>query len=152
VRRLLWLLALSAVTSACSNTAPPFRPVADVKQLMATVVEPAAETYWDAVGTIIDQDGVTEIEPQTTEEWDAVRNSAVVVAESGNLLMMSTRARDGGEWMQLSRAMIEVGQKAIRAAEARDKAAVFDVGAEVYDVCTGCHAKYAVDLLRPNAQ
>jgi hypothetical protein len=29
---------------------------------------------------------------------------------------------------------------------------VFDVGAELYDACTACHSKYAVDLLRPNAQ
>jgi hypothetical protein len=48
--------------------------------------------------------------------------------------------------------MIDVGQRAIRAAETRDRTAVFDVGAEVYDACTNCHAKYAVELVRPNAQ
>ena len=62
---------------------------------MASVVEPAAEVYWDAVGTIYDENGATEIEPQTIEEWDGIRNAAYVVAESGNLLMMSSRAKDG---------------------------------------------------------
>ncbi len=81
---------------------------------------------------------------QTTEEWDAVRNAAYVVAESGNLLMMSSRAKDGGDWMTMSQALIDVGQRAIRAAESHDKTAVFDVGAEVYDACTNCHAKYAL--------
>ena len=98
--RLCLLVIIGALfLPACSGAAPPpFRPVADVKQLMASVVEPAAEVYWDAVGTIIDANGVTEIEPTTTEEWDAVRNAAYVVAESGNLLMMSNRAKDGGDF------------------------------------------------------
>jgi hypothetical protein len=155
MRRFLPVISIPFLISiGCSSAPPPppFQPVADLKQLMASVVEPAAEVYWDAVGTIIDENGVTEIQPTTTEEWEAVRNSAYVVAESGNLMMMSTRAKDGGDWMQMSRALITVGQKAIRAAEARDKAAVFDVGAEVYDACTACHAKYAVETLRPNAR
>lgn len=142
------------VFSACSSGPPPspYRPVADVKQLMATVVEPAAEVYWDAVGTIIDAKGTIEIEPQSVEEWEAVRNAAYVVAESGNLLMMPSRAKDAGDWMTMAQQMIEVGERAIKAAEARNKTAVFDVGAEVYDTCTNCHAKYALELQRPNVR
>jgi hypothetical protein len=151
--RVLLVMLFLIVAPACSGPPPtPYKPVADVKQLMASVVEPAAEIYWDAVGTIIDEQGVTEIEPATVEEWDAVRNAAYVVAESGNLLMMSSRAKDGGEWMTMSVALVDVGQRAIQAAEARNKQAVFDVGAEVYDVCTNCHAKYAVEIQRPNYQ
>ena len=137
----LWAL------SACSAPPPPpFEPVTDVKQLMATVLDPAADIYWEAVGTIIDDKGVTDLAPETPEEWDAVRNAAVIVAESGNLLMMSTRAKDGGEWMTQARALVDVGRKAIRAAESHDRTAVFDAGAEVYDVCTSCHVKYALEL------
>jgi hypothetical protein len=149
-----WLVAAGFTLSAgCGAPAPPpYRPVADLKQLMASVVEPAAEVYWDAVGTIVDEKGAVEFAPQTLEEWDAVRNSAFVIAESGNLMMMAPRARDGGDWMKLSRALVAAGQRAIEAAEARNERAVFDVGAELYDACTACHSKYAVDLLRPNAQ
>jgi hypothetical protein len=130
---------------------PPFRPVADVKQLMASVVEPAADVYWDAVGWVTDENGTIEIEPKTDEEWVAVRNSAYVVAEAGNLLMMNSRAKDSGDWMTLSAALVDVGQRAIRAAESKDKTAVFDVGADVYEACVACHAKYALPLIRPNA-
>jgi hypothetical protein len=142
------------VLPACSSTPPPppYRPVADVKTLMASIMEPAAEVYWDAVGIVIDEKGEQQIEPKTAEEWDAVRNAAYVVAESGNLLMMPSRAKDGGEWMAASQLMIDAAQKAIRAAESRDKNAVFDVGAEVYDACTNCHAKYSPDIVRPNAR
>jgi hypothetical protein len=128
------------------------KPVADVKQLMQFVVEPAADAYWDGVGTIVDASGVTEFKPETQGEWDALVNHAYVIAESGNLMMLGGRPKDGGEWMQLSRALVEVGEKAIRAAESHDVQGVFDVGGEVYEACTSCHAKYAVDLARPNAQ
>ena len=46
--------------------------------------------------------------------------------------MMPTRAKDNAEWMQMAQALIDSGQKAIRAAEAKDKTAVFNTGAEVY--------------------
>jgi hypothetical protein len=125
--------------------------VADVKQLMANVVEPAAEGYWDAVGSVVDASGVTEIRPTSDEEWDAVRAHAYTVTESGNLLMMPGRARDEAAWTMMAQDMIRVGEKAIRAAEARNADAVFDTGAELYDTCTACHAKYAAELQRPNS-
>ena len=150
--RSLAVLVLAGAAVGCSPTPPPLRHVADVKQLMRSVTEPAADVYWDGVGTIIDQSGVTEIKPEMDEDWDALVNSAYVIAESGNLLMLGARPKDGGDWMQMSRALVDVGEKAIRAAERHDTKAVFDVGAEVYDVCTSCHAKYATEIVRPNSQ
>jgi len=149
---MLLVAGLAAVTACGGPAPPPLRHVADVKQLMRSVVEPAADAYWDGVGTIIDQSGTTEIRPETTEDWDALVNHAYVIAESGNLMMLGPRAKDGGEWMQLSRALVDVGEKAIRAAEAHNPQGVFDVGAEVYDACTNCHAKYAAELTPPNAR
>ena len=143
-----------AVTIGCDATpkGPPFSVVADVKQLMTSVVEPAAEVYWDAVGSVEDSSGVTALYPKTPEEWDTVRNSAYVVAESGNLLMMPSRAIDQGDWMALSVAMIDASKRAIKAAEARDTSAVFNAGADLYETCTACHARYAIGTLRPNAK
>lgn len=154
MRAVSGLVLLAATLSACSSAPPPppYRPVADVKTLMAAVMEPSADVYWDAVGVIVDDQGEHNIAPKTAEEWDAVRNAAYVVAESGNLLMMPSRAKDGGEWMTAAQEMIEAAQKAIRAAEARDTTAVFDTGAELYDACTNCHAKYSPDIVRPNAR
>jgi len=146
------LIILSFAACSSAPPPPPFKPVADVKQLMASVVEPAADEFWDAVGWIDDPQGTIEIEPKTQEEWDAVRNHAYIVAESGNLLMMSTRAKDGGEWMTLSSALVDAGQKGIKAAESHNKQGVFDSGAEIYDACTNCHAKYALELQRPNVK
>ncbi len=51
--------------------------------------------------------------------------------------------------MNWSAALIDVGRQAIEAAESRSRDAVFDMGAEVYYVCTGCHATYALETIRP---
>ena len=148
-----WFWVTSALLLGCATDAPDsssYEAVADVQELMLTVLEPAAEAYWDAVGWIIDETGEHEIAPANPEEWEAVRNAAFVIAESGNLLMMDGRALDQTSWIAMSKAMVQVGRTAIGAAEARDKNAVFDAGAVVYYVCTACHAAYALGTLRPS--
>lgn len=138
-------------SSEPDSASADFVPVADVQQLMLTILEPAAEEYWDAVGWIVDTTGTTYIRPETLEDWEAVRNAAFVIAESGNLLLMEGRAIDDDAWTGMARAMIDVGERAIEVAEARDEQGVFDVGAEVYQSCTNCHVRYARETLRPNA-
>jgi len=153
LRRYPWLVVPILLSGCGSGTdEPPFTLVADLADLMSTVVDPAADVYWDAVGWIIDASGTTEIRPESPEEWEAVRNAAYQVAESGNLMMMRGRAVDEPEWIAFSQALISVGRRAIEAAEARDEQGVFDVGAEIYAVCTACHATYAVETLRPGTR
>lgn len=139
------------LAGACadSSDAPPFVAAADSRQLMLSVLEPAAEVYWDAVGFIWDMEGTHEIEPRTAEEWEAVENAAWVLAESGNLLLLQERVQ-GDHWVAMSRSMIGIGMRAVEAAQARDADRVFEVGGDVYLVCTGCHAVYATETLRPN--
>jgi len=148
---LLACLPLPLAACADQPEPPAFVAAADSRQLMVSVIEPAAEVYWDAVGVIMDEGGTHEIEPRTPEEWEAVENAAWVLAESGNLLLLEDRAQGRGPWIAMSRSMIEAGRRAVDAAVAKDPQAVFDMGAEVYFVCTGCHAVYATETLRPNA-
>lgn len=141
--------ALLAACGAESEPAPPFTVVGDVRELMAHVIDPATDVYWGAAGVIVDEFGEHELYPRTDEEWEAVSSAAFVIAESGNLLMMEGRAMDQGAWMTMSKQLSEVGLRALEAADARNLDAVFDMGAEVYYVCTNCHAAYAIETLRP---
>lgn len=145
-RRSVTLVVLLLCLSGCRQDPPPppFRPVADVKQLMNSVIDPAADVIWGSVGTVVSAAGTEEHAPATDEEWAAVRNSAFVITESGNLMMIGNRARDTGEWMRQSQALIDVGVRAVKAAEAKDKDAIFRIGGEIYDVCASCHQTYAV--------
>ena len=144
-------LLLLVVLSGCraSPDPPPFKPVADVKQLMQAVVDPAADVVWGAVGTIDSKDGIQEILPKNDAEWLVVRNAAITLTEGGNLLMMDGRSKDRGEWIKHSRDLIEVGTRAIKAAEAKDKNAIFELGGEIYAVCSGCHEHYQIKIVEP---
>ena len=147
-----WMLAAAALAaSACSNgntQPPPFKAIVDTGSLMESFIEPSADVIWLSVGTIVTAAGEEHIRPKTEEEWTKVRNAAVAVSEAGNLLMMEPRARDADEWMRLSKAMVDTGAEAIKAADAKDPDAVFEAGAQIYAVCSNCHAKYDPSISR----
>jgi len=147
MRTTLFLLPASAafvLAGACSPR-PAFKPVASVKQLMQATIEPSAEVVFEAVGTIISAGGVEEIAPKSDEEWATVRNNALTLAESGNLLMIGDRARDKRDWMKMSQALVDVGVTALKAAEARNPEALFQAGGEIYEVCQQCHTRYRTE-------
>jgi hypothetical protein len=129
---------------------PPFRVVADNKLLMQSVIDPSADFVWDSVKTIITKDKTEEIRPHTNEEWLAVRNAAVALTESGNLLMMAPRAKDGGDWMKLSQELINTGEAAIRAADAKNADRLFTVGGDIYEACSNCHRQYMEAIVNAN--
>ena len=139
-----WLLASVAVSlcAACSSAPPPFRPIADVKELMNDILDPAADDVWGASGWVETKDGVVERGPKNNQEWIAVRNRAMTVAEAGNLLMMVPRAKDGGQWMTFARALVDKGEECVKAADAKNKQRMFDVGGELYQTCLDCHQQY----------
>ena len=126
-------------------TPPPYAPVADIQQLMEMVIDPAADVVWESVGAIITAEGTEEIFPRSDEEWAVVRNNALVLAESGNLLMIGDRAKGEGPWMIMSQALVEAARVAFEAAEAQDADAIFDVGGEIYNACETCHVLYWYD-------
>jgi hypothetical protein len=138
------LLGCSALQPSASPVAPTFSPAVSMKQLMEWVVDPAVDVIWDSVGTIYTEAGTKELAPRTDEQWAAVRNSAAIVAESGNLLMMEGRARDRGQWMSFARALTVAANGALKAAEARNVDALFAAGEDIYHVCSACHQRYAL--------
>ena len=73
------------------SSTPSFRPTASVQDLMLSIVDPAADTIWEAVATIVTHEGVEERRPSTDEEWEVLRHEAVRLVESTNLLLMHDR-------------------------------------------------------------
>ena len=121
---------------------PLATPVASIKQVMNGIMEPAAVVVYDAVGFIVDADGVQEIAPQNDEEWAAIANSAAALVESGNLLLLGDRVVDDGEWVTITRALIEAGTTALTAAEAHDTEGILAIGVDINTTCDDCHAIY----------
>jgi hypothetical protein len=148
--RLLVLAAVLAAAGCGGPQPPPFKPLADNKLLMSAMIDPNADIVWEAVKTIDTKEGTEEIRPQNAEQWTAVRNAAVTLAESGNLLMMVPRAKNGGEWMTLAQRMIDTSEEAIKAAEAKNAEKLFTVGGDIYDSCSACHQKYMDAIVNAN--
>lgn len=144
-------LVVALVTGACQRSDPPpppvdFRPAGDVKQLMNSILDPSADVIWESVGTIVTEAGTEEIVPSNDEEWANVRNHGVMLAEAGNLLMIGSRARDQGEWTRYSHALTEAGQVVMKAAEAKNRDALFEAGGQLYTVCLACHQHYVPEM------
>ena len=140
----LFGVALFVSAAGCANQPepPPFKPMTSVLELMEGPIAHAAEDYWGSVSTIVDKDGIHENFPRNDEEWEHVWAAGITIAESGNLLMMSPRAKDEGDWMKFSSQLVDVGMAGAKAAEEKNTDKVLEQGEQIYNVCTGCHMQY----------
>lgn len=121
-----------------------YKPLTDVKQTMLWILDPAVDVIWDSAGAIITVEGEKDLTPTTVEHWQKVVNAAAIVAESGNLLMMPSRAK-GEDWLEYSRGLVEAGTVALEAAQNQDGNALFDAGGQIYQVCLACHNQYLAE-------
>ncbi|HEX6164290.1 MAG TPA: hypothetical protein VFZ31_13045 [Vicinamibacterales bacterium] len=152
MRNSVWLAPLVFLSLAsCSSqppapAPPPFQTAANMKDLMLNVLDPAADGIWEAVGTVITMEGTFEKAPSNDDEWAVVRMNAIQLAESGNLLMLPERTGGSADWVKHAQALTTQSLRALKAAEARDKDALFTIGGDIYDVCTNCHKQFALNL------
>lgn len=139
------LLSLCVVPIlGCSEPPPstPFKAVVDTKTLMDAVVEKQANIVWESVGTFITPEGIDERRPQTDQDWKNIRDAAVNITESANLLLISPRLQAGEQWMQFTKELIAQGERMIAAADRKSPDDVFNVGADLYDACVNCHTNF----------
>jgi hypothetical protein len=117
-------------------------PVASIKQIMNGIVAPGANAVFNAVSTTVSQKGIEEVFPRNDDEWAALGNSAAGLAEAGNLMLIEGRAVDNGDWITMSRQLIDAGKLALKAVEAKSTEDVLTAGERVNESCDNCHAKY----------
>lgn len=127
------ILALALLFAATQNSVkPPFKLVATVAQVMTAITAPTSDIVFHAVSGV----------PQNDAEWKKVQNSALALAESGNLLMLPGRGRDNAEWVKQSQAMIEAATLALKAAREKNPKNLSIAGDKLIGTCEGCHNKY----------
>jgi hypothetical protein len=131
-----------AGASANARVAGEVTAVATTRQIMDGIVMPAAAVVFGSVATIVDEKGTEEHQPRTADEWALVGASAAALVESGNLLMMGNRVVDRGDWITMTRAMMDTAGVALKATEARDVEALFASGEAINEACDACHVKY----------
>ena len=111
------------------------RQVATVADLMAALTIPSSDALFKIVADM----------PSSDEQWAAAKNTAIALAESGNLLMVGGRAKDDGPWMQMSLAMVDAAVAARKGAESRNVDALSAATDTIVETCTACHAKYLMN-------
>jgi hypothetical protein len=129
----VFLLAGVAVAQTPTQ-APPvtFQPVGTMRQLMIDIIYPTSDAIF-----YVDREP-----PKNEKEWGDLRGQALMLAESGNLLMMDGRARDQKNWILESKMLIDIGGKAYKAAQAKDIAAIQALNDSLNAACVVCHYQY----------
>ncbi len=129
-----------------NSAATTYNTTLTVQELMALVLEPAADILWDSGGWVLDASGYEELYPTTDDGWDYVRAQAALVVESGNMLALPGRAEDGDAWMIYAQGLSAAAVLAMEAAAAQNEEDFFQAGAQLYSVCTACHQAYNPDI------
>ncbi len=113
---------------------------ATIRQLMLDLIYPSSNEILLAIYR-----GGPPDKPKDEKEWAVVRRAAVTLAESGNMLTMRGRARDQGDWIKDAKLLVDAGNAAYKAAQAKDANALAALAGTIDVSCTTCHKQY-----RPN--
>jgi hypothetical protein len=147
---------------------PARMPDATIRDLMVTVIDPAADGVWLAVKSETTREGkVVDTAPRNDEEWQTVRRAAMTLIDGADLLMMPGRrvARPGEKsaapgvelepaeverninadraaWNMRAQALKDATMDVLAAIDARDAPKVFDLGDELDLACENCHRHF----------
>lgn len=162
-------LAISVLQVACSRQAPTaLHPDASIQEVMAHIVDPAADAIWGAVRSETTAQGLKEYQPNTDAEWLQVRHHAVTLAEAANLLLVEGRpvshtnqledahvpgiltpeqvrtkiAEDPAKFAAAARQLQLAAQEATAAIDARAGQRLMAAGEKIDAACERCHRTY----------
>lgn len=127
--------ALLVIGLAAAAAPLAAQSVGTMSELMIKIIYPASDPIFY----------ITTRTPTTESEWGELQGKTLMLAESANLMMMPSRARDQEQWMADAKLLREAGAAAFRAAKAKDVAALEALNDQLYQSCTSCHMHY-----RPN--
>jgi hypothetical protein len=165
--------AAPTVAVAPAPATPPvaayseFNTAATIRDVMNTLIDPTADTLWNAVRFENTEDGAREYRPEPDEDWAALRRAAVATIEGGNSLMIpgrrvaapgattefpeyefmpdevqarldENRAAFDGFAQGLQAAAVEI----LGAIDARNVELLSEKGGALDEACESCHIQY----------
>ena len=109
--RIIGLLLLTVCLVSLGPAAaqePSLEAVGTIGELMVDIIYPTSDELFY----------VMRAPPTNDYEWNLLRGSALMLAESGNLLMIGSRSLDQDDWAKNAKVLVDVGTAAFEAAEA----------------------------------
>lgn len=182
-RMLAAMLFGAGLLYGCSTAAPPaaadqapdveaaaevlgLTPVLTYRELMGYIIDPISDYVFEAVAYDVTADGVVETVPETDEDWNQVRQAALIIAEGMNLMKMPRRVAPGdpnvalnpGElppaeieakiaanrdlYVRYADEMREAALQVIQLVNNKDTQGLFDIGGELDTRCENCHLEF----------
>jgi len=129
-----------ATPQANRSASGDIQPVGTISDVMVSMVYPAANNILLAAY----RGG-----PQDDKEWLSVQRNAVLLAESGNVLLMRAPAGGQSDWAKDAKILVDAGAAAYKAARAKDANALLAVAQPLNATCTSCHKQYRANLAGP---
>lgn len=86
---------------------------------------------------------VMAAEPTDNQGWKAMKSDSLILAESGNLLLMRPSQDDAADWMKHSVHVRDFGGQLYRAAQAKDFVAARKHYESMVQQCNACHEQFA---------
>jgi hypothetical protein len=168
---LVALCALSGVADAQIRPTQPdkdgFIPDVTILEIMNSIVMPAAQFVWDAVGVDVTAQGEVERKPETDEQWAALRAQAITLVESTNSLTVPGRhaappgtkslnpdaeltpekidallAQQRPAWVAHAQVLHAAALQALAAVDARNLDAITEAGGTIDEACESCHLQF----------
>lgn len=115
------------------------QPVGSMKELMSQIILPTSNAVLY----------ITRQTPEDEEGWKRLQMETLMLAESANLLLMPSRARDQDQWTKDTQLLLDAGRAAYKAALAKDVDGLSELNDALYTSCVQCHEDYGVT---PGAQ
>lgn len=164
----------AALLSACNinpnQPSPPstlFKSVATLQEIMTAIIDPNIDFVWNSVSSVSTAKGTEEKQPKTDEDWQILRQHALVVAEAANLLLVENRPiaaqnvitssggaelnpsdinllinSQRGEYTSRVLSLQTAAQGLIAAIDTKNVEALEQAGGEVEQACEQCHSQF----------
>ena len=154
---------------AATTADPDLRPTATIQDIMDAEVDPAADFLWGSVALVSTRAGSEDRRPRTDKEWETVRNNAIILVESANLLAMPGRvvAHEGSRldpsevagiedpkdiqkaietnwpaFVKFAHGLHDAAMEMLKAIDAKDAARLDGAGEPLDQACEQCHRTF----------
>jgi hypothetical protein len=147
-------------------------PVGSIKELMDSLVDPAADVIFDSVSYDITTAGIVEKKPTKPEDWAEIRRHALLLAEVSNVLKMPGRKvapdhpiaeletdepapedltpseiqvlinDDPNKFYRLAQNLRDAALLALNAVDRKSVEDLFSSGDDLDRACESCHLQY----------
>jgi hypothetical protein len=167
----LVLLEQQAGAQAPGVTVSGLAPIGSILEIMQEIVDPMADAIWESVSVVITKEGSKETRPRTDAEWLAIRNNALMLAESGQLLKMprpvgpakpipgvsfdmpgpddlspaqveTLLKRDRRAFDAFAQKLTDGAMVALRAVDSKSVDGLYEAGDAIFQACEACHMSY----------